>query len=95
MQNRCRCGSPVRYRVCQVACVECHAPGVAREADIFVSQLRFTGLAYEECTDCHVDAHAGRLGAGCPTCHTTVSWKEVASSDVGQQQSETEEGEDE
>src|SRR2546426_7630559 len=23
MQSRCRCGSPVRYRFCQVACIEC------------------------------------------------------------------------
>ena len=23
MQSRCRCGSPVRYRLCQVACIEC------------------------------------------------------------------------
>ena len=23
MPSRCRCGSPVRYRSCQVACIEC------------------------------------------------------------------------
>jgi len=61
----------------QVACVECHAPGSAPGADIAVSQLRFTGLAYGSCTDCHRDAHVGRLGGSCRTCHTATSWKEV------------------
>jgi hypothetical protein len=25
VRNRCDCGSPVRYRVCEVACIECGA----------------------------------------------------------------------
>ena len=52
------------------ACQKCHpaAPG---------GGLKFQGIAFQNCSSCHKDPHAGRLGATCATCHNTGGWKKV------------------
>jgi hypothetical protein len=47
-----------------VQCVKCHA-----------EPPKFTGLAFEACTSCHKDPHAGKLGATCTSCHDETRWK--------------------
>ncbi len=37
--------------------------------------IRFTGLSFRNCTPCHGDAHAGKFGSDCKSCHQTSAWK--------------------
>lgn len=46
----------------RVACAKCHATPA------------FRGVAFQRCTDCHKDPHAGRFGATCTQCHSTAGW---------------------
>jgi hypothetical protein len=61
---------PLRGDHVGVACRSCHGPFPGRPA-------RFKGLAFEQCSDCHEDAHLGQLRPqpsarppDCATCHT-------------------------
>ncbi len=56
----------------RVACAECHPREVDDQGQ---ERLRLTGIAFERCTDCHRDAHDGRLGATCAQCHDTGGWR--------------------
>jgi hypothetical protein len=38
---------------------------------------RYEGLPHATCTACHADAHRGRLGAVCASCHQTAGWRAV------------------
>ena len=57
-----------------VTCEACHgarplqAPGASR-MDVTFRPLRGT-----ECSGCHRDPHAGRLGVGCSQCHVTIGF---------------------
>jgi cytochrome c7-like protein len=53
-----------------VTCAKCHpaAPG---------GGLKFQGIAFQQCSSCHQDPHAGRLGAQCAGCHRTDGWRKV------------------
>lgn len=51
-----------------VQCKSCHTPS----AD---GQLRFEGLKFQSCSDCHSDPHKGTFKQGCDSCHTTFTWK--------------------
>ncbi len=58
-----------------VLCEKCHKSKSepANPQDTLFAQ--FTGISFQACTDCHRDAHQGKLGANCTGCHTTESWK--------------------
>lgn len=76
-----------------VPCEKCHtatkrpegkADGTARGAEDENTpgtrdnqQRQWRGLAFSNCSDCHIDPHVGRLGAACVTCHTSQGWKDV------------------
>jgi hypothetical protein len=47
----------------KIACAKCH-PTPA-----------FRGVAFQKCTDCHKDPHAGRFGQTCTQCHSTSGWR--------------------
>jgi hypothetical protein len=57
----------------EVACKACHGPFAGQKA-------KYKGLAFQACTDCHVDSHvgqlarAGRPAPGCETCHVVQGW---------------------
>lgn len=51
-----------------VTCAGCHRRG---------DELRLLGVRHAECSDCHRDPHAGRLGSGCSGCHRTDGWGRV------------------
>jgi len=62
---------PLRGAHTQVDCKSCHGgfPGV---------RAVFKGLKFEQCTDCHVDAHLGQIGSPprpCEVCHSLASFK--------------------
>src|SRR5262249_12985846 len=60
---------PLRGLHAEVACKSCHGPFPGHPA-------RFKNMAFQSCTDCHVDAHEGQLAdarthkTACETCHT-------------------------
>lgn len=59
---------PLKGAHVDVDCKACHGPFPGQPA-------RFKKLAFEQCTDCHADAHLGQLNVGnkppdCTACHT-------------------------
>ena len=40
--------------------------------------LRYAGVAFGRCTDCHRDEHQGGMGTDCSRCHATEGWMEIA-----------------
>lgn len=52
----------------EVKCESCHTPSSN-------GQLRFTGLKFSTCSDCHRDPHSGAFKQTCESCHTTTTWK--------------------
>jgi hypothetical protein len=59
-----------------VGCDKCH-PALPAVAGSTAVSRKFKGIPFQPCTSCHADAHAGRLGPGCATCHTTAGWKKT------------------
>jgi hypothetical protein len=64
-----------------LSCNRCHSPehisGTERPA-IQTKDLSKTFLGVSpECTNCHQDRHAGRLGSNCLHCHNYVHWKSI------------------
>ncbi|HEY8076070.1 MAG TPA: hypothetical protein VIF62_18215 [Labilithrix sp.] len=55
-----------------VACAKCH-----------FEPPTWTGLKFEQCTDCHKDPHKGRLGNACTSCHEDTKWKPVTFAHAG------------
>ena len=60
-----------------VACEKCHAmvPDKVNPKDH--EFRRFVPVKNAKCTDCHKDAHEGRLGNNCEGCHTPADWRTV------------------
>jgi hypothetical protein len=58
----------------QVACEKCHFPSGADKT------VKFTGIKFAACNDCHTDPHKGAFKGACESCHTTSSWKKVSAS---------------
>ncbi len=60
---------PLRGMHREVGCRQCHGPFPGKRA-------RFKGLAFQQCTNCHFDAHEGQLAdprthkTACEQCHT-------------------------
>lgn len=61
----------------RVACADCHPPLNRGGSSTSGGELRFTGLAFGQCTSCHEDAHDGGMGATCSSCHVTGGWDRV------------------
>ena len=59
----------------QVACEKCHFPSGPEHT------VKYTGIKFGECIDCHTDPHKGAFKGTCESCHTTATWKKVAMSD--------------
>jgi Cytochrome c7 and related cytochrome c len=62
----------------QVACAKCHKPEASNPA-----AMRFAGLAFGKCSDCHSDPHHGEFKASCESCHSTRGWKLVSTASAG------------
>jgi Cytochrome c3 len=64
---------PLKGLHAEVECRACHGPFPGRPA-------RFKNLAFQSCTDCHVDAHEGQLAEArthkttCENCHTVAGF---------------------
>jgi hypothetical protein len=55
----------------QVACEKCHFPTGPEKT------VKYTGIKFDGCIDCHTDPHKGAFKGTCESCHTTASWKKV------------------
>ncbi len=55
----------------KVKCEKCHP--VQPDHPRKVWQL--TGMAFDNCTQCHEDVHKGSFGPTCESCHSTLDWK--------------------
>ena len=58
----------------EVPCVKCHAQIVDHRSPTDSSYSKFTGLRYQQCTECHTDVHKGKLGDDCKNCHSSGGW---------------------
>lgn len=64
--DHARSAYPLQGRHAQVACAKCHLEG------------KYKGLPFQQCRDCHQDAHRPSLGNDCQRCHTVAGWKEAS-----------------
>ncbi len=55
----------------QVTCSKCHTSGLDNQA-------RYTGIAFNLCSDCHKDLYRGSFPQGCQACHNTSGWKKIS-----------------
>lgn len=60
-----------------VTCAKCHVVVKDQQKGVDPEFHRFKPVAFAQCTDCHADAHKGRLGTDCTSCHTPAGWKSV------------------
>jgi hypothetical protein len=72
--DHARTSYPLTGRHAPVACDKCHAAAADASGAAF---RKYGGVAFQQCTSCHADAHKGRLGAACASCHTTAGWSIV------------------
>jgi nitrate/TMAO reductase-like tetraheme cytochrome c subunit len=56
-----------------VNCIKCH-PVEERKGEKF---QKFKGIAFANCSSCHIDAHQGKFGVNCTGCHNTNSFKQI------------------
>ncbi len=56
-------------------CAKCHQTVVDHRTPEDSAFLRFAGLRFSLCTDCHKDVHVGRFGGACEKCHNTTGWR--------------------
>ena len=70
---------PLTGKHADVACERCHlVPGrIFLSAADGSERPRYKALPYAECSDCHTDPHAGRLGAACGSCHVTDDFRRI------------------
>jgi hypothetical protein len=55
----------------RVECSRCHTSSTGPES------VRWTGLRFNLCTDCHRDPHAGKMSGTCTACHSTQGWQRI------------------
>jgi hypothetical protein len=66
---------PLRGAHTQVPCRSCHGPSRGEKKAVF------KGMAFDQCTACHVDAHLSQFGrmsdatAACDRCHTVQGFR--------------------
>lgn len=57
-------------------CLKCHKVEVKDGKKFQV----FTGIQFDNCTNCHKDIHQNKFGQNCSQCHTEVSFKTLKTS---------------
>lgn len=70
---------PLRGEHRKVECGKCHPTLRDRTDAQHPTFIKFTGIAWAQCSDCHQDAHQGRFGKDCKSCHDPAGWKALKS----------------
>lgn len=70
---------PLKGKHAKVKCEKCHAAVKDEVKHGFPAPknetyLKFGGLEFANCTDCHKDPHENRFGQRCTSCHTVDGW---------------------
>jgi len=65
---------PLTGKHASVRCERCHP-----RRGSGVETIKFAGLKYETCSDCHGDPHKNRFKQSCESCHSTNGWNVGAS----------------
>ncbi len=73
--DHARTSWPLSGRHAPVSCEKCHATRRPDPANAAVSYRIFRAVAGRDCASCHQDAHKGRLGTNCTSCHNTSGWR--------------------
>ncbi len=55
----------------QVKCSDCHKKIAGPNGKPMV---KYAGLAFSSCVDCHKDVHKGTMGTNCQSCHSVKGW---------------------
>lgn len=72
-----RTGVALAGKHLHVACASCHT----KVANGVANGPRWTNLQpLDRCAGCHRDAHAGKLGPSCSSCHAPAAWKPATKS---------------
>lgn len=67
---------PLTGRHTSVSCERCHYEMSGGESgEGVVRYIRYRGLPFDECSDCHSYRHRSDLGRPCSSCHATDGWK--------------------
>jgi len=69
-----RSNYPLRGKHTSVNCILCHKKIEDKSNDRDQDYLKFTGLTFKNCSDCHRAPHHGRLGSSCTKCHKVTGW---------------------
>ncbi len=70
---------PLTAKHTEVTCAKCHLdPRLGLKLDPARNPVpRYRPLPHAQCSACHADPHAGRLGVSCSDCHTTRGFKVI------------------
>jgi hypothetical protein len=60
-----------------VECNKCHPVIPDNQTPSSKGYVKFTGLQFEKCLDCHKDVHDNKFGQNCESCHNTSNWISV------------------
>ena len=61
----------------QVQCAKCHVNGPD-------GKPKYSGIPFNECSDCHKDPHHGSFKQTCASCHNTSGWKKISLQSVNE-----------
>jgi hypothetical protein len=64
-----------------LTCEKCHLAVADNKFENDKEYVKFKGLQYERCLDCHKDAHNNKFGQNCEGCHNTTGWGSVNRTD--------------
>jgi hypothetical protein len=59
-----------------VPCAKCHTAVRPNERR---SPVRYAGVPFAACSDCHTDPHHGVMRGACASCHNTANWRRLDS----------------
>ncbi len=62
-----------------VKCEKCHPQTIDNKFPDDPGFLKFAGLEFNNCVDCHKDVHNNKFGKSCTKCHNTNGWKQYNS----------------
>lgn len=70
---------PLTGRHADVPCAKCHlAASLRPDKDAEGKPIpRYKPVPHQECSACHADPHAARLGPQCSKCHATTGWTQT------------------